>query len=111
MLPKCEMILFGFYPQVLEVDSSNAKALYRRAQAWMATGDFVEAELDIRAGLAQVRQGVGPIRKGSVCVCPWSCVATAASAEVAQLAPPANRHTSRAPPTSSCSSQTRPSFG
>jgi len=36
------------------VDSSNAKALYRRAQAWMATADFVEAELDIRAGLAQV---------------------------------------------------------
>lgn len=37
------------------MDSSNVKALYRRAQAWMATADFVEAELDIRAGLAQVR--------------------------------------------------------
>ena len=36
------------------MDSSNVKALYRRAQAWMATADFVEAELDIRAGLAQV---------------------------------------------------------
>ena len=41
--------------QVLESDGANVKALYRRAQAWLATADFVEAEQDIRAGLAEVR--------------------------------------------------------
>ena len=44
--------------QVLEADSGNAKALYRRAQAWLATEDWVEAELDIRAGLAEVGSSV-----------------------------------------------------
>ncbi|GAB4815844.1 hypothetical protein N2152v2_002890 [Parachlorella kessleri] len=39
---------------VLEADSSNLKALYRRAQAYLATGDFVEAEMDIKAGLVLV---------------------------------------------------------
>jgi hypothetical protein len=39
---------------VLEGDSGNLKALYRRAQAYLATADFVEAELDIKRGLAEV---------------------------------------------------------
>ncbi|PSC75187.1 peptidyl-prolyl cis-trans isomerase FKBP62-like [Micractinium conductrix] len=39
--------------KVLESDGANVKALYRRAQAWLATADFVEAEQDIRAGLAE----------------------------------------------------------
>lgn len=43
--------------QVLEADGSNPKALYRRAQAWLATADFTEAELDIRRGLAEVGLG------------------------------------------------------
>lgn len=61
---KLEAFSWTSTPQVLEVDSSNAKALYRRAQAWMATADFVEAELDIRAGLAQVRKKKARIRLG-----------------------------------------------
>lgn len=44
------------------MEGGNAKALYRRAQAWLATGDFLEAELDIKAGLVEVR--------GVVVVCP-----------------------------------------
>lgn len=47
--------LYRPVPQALEADPSNLKALYRRAQAWLATADFVEAELDIRRGLAGVR--------------------------------------------------------
>ncbi|KAL4857094.1 Peptidyl-prolyl cis-trans isomerase [Chlorella vulgaris] len=39
--------------KVLEGDSGNLKALYRRAQAYLATADFVEAELDIKRGLAE----------------------------------------------------------
>ena len=42
---------------MLESDPSNAKALYRRAQSWLATADYVEAEQDIRAGLAEVSSG------------------------------------------------------
>lgn len=34
--------------KVLELDSSNVKALYRRCQAFMYTSDFVEAEQDIK---------------------------------------------------------------
>ncbi len=37
--------------QVLEAESSNVKALYRRAQGHLAQQDFVEAELDIKAAL------------------------------------------------------------
>jgi FK506-binding protein 4/5 len=37
--------------QVLELDPCNIKALYRRAQARIGTGDLLEAELDIKAGL------------------------------------------------------------
>ena len=37
--------------QVLQGDSSNVKALFRRAQAHLAQQDFVEAELDIKAAL------------------------------------------------------------
>lgn len=38
--------------EVLAQDSLNAKALYRRAQASMGLGDYVEAEVDIKAGLS-----------------------------------------------------------
>ena len=41
----------GILLQVLQADSSNVKALFRRAQAHLAQQDFVEAELDIRAAL------------------------------------------------------------
>ena len=41
-------------PQVLEKSSGQPKALYRRAQAHMGAGDYVEAEVDIKAAL-QVR--------------------------------------------------------
>lgn len=37
--------------KVLQVDPSNIKALYRRAQAYVATQDFLEAEVDVKAGL------------------------------------------------------------
>jgi tetratricopeptide (TPR) repeat protein len=39
--------------KVLEDDGFNLKALYRRAQAYMATSDFLEAEMDLRKGLGQ----------------------------------------------------------
>jgi len=39
---------------VLEKSSGQPKALYRRAQAHMGAGDYVEAEVDIKAAL-QVR--------------------------------------------------------
>lgn len=39
--------------KVLEHDGGNLKALYRRAQAWMETKDFVEAEMDIKKGLVE----------------------------------------------------------
>ena len=38
--------------EVLAQDSLNGKALYRRAQAFMGLGDYVEAEVDIKAGLS-----------------------------------------------------------
>lgn len=38
--------------KVLEVDGSNIKALYRRASAYLSAQDFLEAELDIKRGLA-----------------------------------------------------------
>lgn len=41
----------GRAAQVLEKNSGNTKALYRRAQAHMAAGDYVEAEVDIKAAL------------------------------------------------------------
>ena len=34
--------------QVLESDASNSKALYRRAQAYLASQEYVEAEQVIR---------------------------------------------------------------
>eukprot|EP00878_Enallax_costatus_P000765 GHUV01000883.1.p1 GENE.GHUV01000883.1~~GHUV01000883.1.p1 ORF type:complete len:637 (+),score=229.81 GHUV01000883.1:67-1911(+) len=37
--------------KVLDVDPSNVKALYRRAQARMGLAEFVEAEVDIKSGL------------------------------------------------------------
>ncbi|KAL4420120.1 hypothetical protein ABPG77_000291 [Micractinium sp. CCAP 211/92] len=37
--------------KVLERDGGNLKALYRRAQAYLATADYLEAEQDIRKGL------------------------------------------------------------
>lgn len=36
---------------MLESDPSNIKALFRRAQAHMGKGDYVEAEQDVKAGL------------------------------------------------------------
>lgn len=39
--------------KVLEVDSGNIKALYRRAQSFLATQDFVEAECDLKRGLEE----------------------------------------------------------
>lgn len=39
--------------KVLERDGGNLKALYRRAQAYLATGDFLEAEQDIRKALIE----------------------------------------------------------
>lgn len=50
--------------QVLERDGGNLKALYRRAQAYMATADYVEAEQDIRKGLIEVRSCGHPARVG-----------------------------------------------
>lgn len=37
---------------VLDVDPSNVKALFRRAQAHMGCQDYVEAEMDVKRGLA-----------------------------------------------------------
>ena len=36
---------------MLELDSFHIKALYRRAQCYLSSGDFLEAEQDIKAGL------------------------------------------------------------
>lgn len=36
---------------MLEAESNNVKALYRRAQGYLAQQDLVEAELDIKAAL------------------------------------------------------------
>lgn len=38
---------------MLDADPSNAKALFRRAQARAALEEWVEAERDVRLGLAQ----------------------------------------------------------
>lgn len=40
-------LILGVF-QVLEIDTSNVKALYRRSQAYMGRGDYIEAELDIK---------------------------------------------------------------
>ena len=37
--------------QVLETDATNVKALFRRAQAWMGSQDYLEAEQDIKQAL------------------------------------------------------------
>ncbi|XP_052736486.1 70 kDa peptidyl-prolyl isomerase isoform X3 [Vigna angularis] len=39
------------YEQVLDVEFCNVKALYRRAQAYIETGDFVLADVDIKKAL------------------------------------------------------------
>lgn len=39
--------------KVLDLDPINVKALYRRAQAYIAQGDYVEAEQDIKKGLIE----------------------------------------------------------
>lgn len=39
--------------KVLEKDAGNSKALFRRAQGYIGSGDFIEAEMDIKRGLAQ----------------------------------------------------------
>lgn len=38
--------------KVLEKEPNNMKALYRRAQAYLATKDFIEAQQDIKQGLS-----------------------------------------------------------
>ena len=35
--------------QVLKQDASNVKALYRRAQAYLTLGDYIEAQQDVKA--------------------------------------------------------------
>jgi len=39
------------YLQVLEVDSKNVKALYKRAQAYIETADLDQAESDLKKAL------------------------------------------------------------
>lgn len=41
----------NYHDQVLDVESSNVKALYRRAQAYMGAADLHLAELDIKKAL------------------------------------------------------------
>jgi FK506-binding protein 4/5 len=44
--------VFGLlHSQVLDLDPSNVKALYRRAQARVGLNELLEAELDVKAGL------------------------------------------------------------
>jgi tetratricopeptide (TPR) repeat protein len=45
--------------KVLEKDGSNVKALYRRAQAYLALADYVECETDIKRALAEDPKNVG----------------------------------------------------
>ena len=51
--------------QVLEKTSGHPKALYRRAQAHMGAGDYVEAEVDIKAAL----QVSAWLARPGCCVC------------------------------------------
>lgn len=51
--------------QVLEKTSGHPKALYRRAQAHMGAGDYVEAEVDIKAAL----QVPAWLARPGCCVC------------------------------------------
>jgi FK506-binding protein 4/5 len=37
--------------KVLEKEMTNVKAVYRRAQSYISTGDWIEAEQDIKNGL------------------------------------------------------------
>jgi len=37
--------------QALEADPSSTKAMYRKAQAFIGQGDYVEAEQDVKRGL------------------------------------------------------------
>jgi len=39
------------FSQVLDVEFCNVKALYRRAQAYIETGDFLLADVDIKKAL------------------------------------------------------------
>ena len=67
--------------QVLQADSSNVKALFRRAQAHLALQDFVEAELDIKAALlvgaspsADYGSNSHAVKKRNICrLCIISC--------------------------------------
>jgi hypothetical protein len=62
---------------VLDIDGSNLKALYRRAQAHLGSLDFAEAELDIRRGLAEVRAPAAELTLSSshlrMCLYPSLC--------------------------------------
>lgn len=42
---------FLLFYQVLDVEFHNVKALYRRAQAYVETGDFLLADVDIKKAL------------------------------------------------------------
>lgn len=45
------ILLINCFFQVLEMESTNVKALYRRAQAYIQLADFDLAELDIKRAL------------------------------------------------------------
>jgi len=45
------LFMLIYYSQVLEVDSKNVKALYRRAQAYIETADLDQAKSDIKKAL------------------------------------------------------------
>uniref|UniRef100_A0A2P2NID5 Uncharacterized protein n=1 Tax=Rhizophora mucronata TaxID=61149 RepID=A0A2P2NID5_RHIMU len=51
----CDMVSFFilriYMLQVLDIESANVKALYRRAQAYMQTGDLFSAEQDVKKAL------------------------------------------------------------
>ena len=55
--------------QVLDTDAGNVKALYRRAQAQLALGYFIEAQQDVKAVLLQVSSSSCTSRR-----CDGSCV-------------------------------------
>lgn len=44
----CGLLSLYLWFQVLDVDSNNVKALYRRSQAYLSRSDFIEAEADMK---------------------------------------------------------------
>lgn len=67
--------------EVLVHDSLNLKALYRRAQAFVGTAEFVEAEQDIKAGL-----GIEPGSRDFIALKKrWKVLSSAAAKKEAKL--------------------------